>query len=80
MRKIKISDADFWFIDDEKYNKFYRKLAAGTWEPETFAFLNEFLDKKTHYFDVGSWIGVTPAYARQARETRSFGGARTILH
>lgn len=63
MRKIKISDADFWFIDDEKYNKFYRKLAAGTWEPETFAFLNEFLDKKTYYFDVGSWIGVTPAYA-----------------
>jgi FkbM family methyltransferase len=63
MRKVKINGQEFWFIDDSKFNKFFDKLAAGIWEPDTFKFLEANLDRKTVYFDVGSWIGVTPAYA-----------------
>jgi FkbM family methyltransferase len=63
MRKAKINELEFWFIDDAKYNKFFGKLAAGIWEPDTFKFLDAHLDRQTFYFDVGSWIGVTPAYA-----------------
>lgn len=39
MRKAKINELDFWFIDDSKYNKFFSKLSAGIWEPDTFNFL-----------------------------------------
>ena len=63
MRKAKINEFEFWFIDDPKYNKFFGKLSAGIWEPDTFRFLNSHLNQDTVYFDVGSWIGVTPAYA-----------------
>jgi FkbM family methyltransferase len=46
-----------------EYRKFYAKLAAGNWEPRTFATLQRFLNKDTIYIDVGGWIGVTPFWA-----------------
>lgn len=45
------------------YQKFYRKLAAGAWEPRTFTVLGRNLDKDTVYVDIGAWIGVTPFWA-----------------
>jgi FkbM family methyltransferase len=45
------------------YRKFYRKLAAGTWEPRTFEVLARNLDGGTVYVDIGAWIGVTPFWA-----------------
>lgn len=45
------------------YRKFYRKLAAGTWEPRTFDVLGRNLDRDTVYVDIGAWIGVTPFWA-----------------
>jgi FkbM family methyltransferase len=45
------------------YRKFYRKLAAGTWEPRTFVVLGRNLDRDTVYVDIGAWIGVTPFWA-----------------
>ncbi len=49
--------------DLPEYQKFYRKLAAGTWEPRTFQVLARNLDQDTVYVDIGSWIGVTPLWA-----------------
>lgn len=49
--------------DQPEYQKFYRKLAAGTWEPRTFEVLARNLDRDTVYADIGSWIGVTPFWA-----------------
>jgi FkbM family methyltransferase len=49
--------------DVPEYRKFYRKLAAGEWEPDTFRTLSEYLDKQTVYVDIGGWIGVTPFWA-----------------
>lgn len=49
--------------DLPEYQKFYRKLAAGAWEPRTFDVLARNLDRDTVYVDIGSWIGVTPLWA-----------------
>jgi FkbM family methyltransferase len=48
------------------YRKFYRKLAAGSWEPRTFEVLARNLDRNTVYVDIGAWIGVTPFWASQS--------------
>ncbi len=63
MRELAFAGMTAKVIDDRKFDKFYRKLAAGSWEPETFAFLSRYLDKDTVYIDVGSWIGITPTFA-----------------
>jgi FkbM family methyltransferase len=52
--------------DLPEYAKFYRKLAAGAWEPETFRALERNLDRDTVLVDIGAWIGVTPFWAAQA--------------
>ena len=49
--------------DLPEYRKFYRKLAAGVWEPGTFEVLARNLDSDTVYVDIGAWIGVTPFWA-----------------
>lgn len=49
--------------DQPMYSKFYHKLSAGTWEPNTFAVLSRNLDRETVYVDIGAWIGVTPFWA-----------------
>lgn len=49
--------------DSAAYAKFYRKLAAGSWEPHTFEVLARNLDSGTAYVDIGAWIGVTPFWA-----------------
>lgn len=49
--------------DLPRYAKFYTKLAAGTWEPRSFAVLSRNLTPNTTYLDIGAWIGVTPFWA-----------------
>jgi FkbM family methyltransferase len=51
------------FPDLPRYRKFYARLKAGAWEPETFEVLRENLDSSTIYVDVGGWIGATPFWA-----------------
>lgn len=48
--------------DLPEYRKFYAKLAEGSWEPNTFATLQRFLDRDTVLIDIGAWIGVTPFF------------------
>jgi FkbM family methyltransferase len=49
--------------DFPEYDKFYRKLEAGKWEPNTFRTLHEYLDEATVFIDIGGWIGVTALWA-----------------
>jgi FkbM family methyltransferase len=49
--------------DLPQYGKFYRKLAAGQWEPHTFAALRDNLDAESVYIDIGGWIGIMPFWA-----------------
>ncbi len=58
---------------DPYHSKFWRKAASGTWEPETFAVLSQYLDKQHDYLDIGAWIGPTVLYgARKARHVWCF--------
>jgi FkbM family methyltransferase len=61
--KIKYAGHTVALPDMPEYAKFYRKLAAGTWEPRTFEVLARNLDSETVYVDIGAWIGVTPFWA-----------------
>jgi len=44
---------------------FWQALAKGTWETETFAILERFLDRQHSYLDIGAWIGPTLLYGCQ---------------
>ncbi len=58
---------------DPYHSKFWRKAAAGDWEPETFAVLDRFLSPESDYLDIGAWIGPTVLYgARRARQVYCF--------
>ncbi|WP_428925402.1 FkbM family methyltransferase [Marinibacterium sp. SX1] len=53
---------------DPYHSTFWRKAAAGRWEPETFATLAAHLTPDCDYLDIGAWIGPTVLYgARHAR-------------
>ena len=43
--------------------KFWRKVDAGQWEPETFTVLTRFLRADSVYVDVGGWVGPTVLFA-----------------
>ena len=44
---------------DPYHTTFWRKAAAGRWEPETLAVLAECLSRDADYLDIGAWIGPT---------------------
>ncbi len=58
---------------DPYHSKFWRKVSAGAWEPETFAVLDKFLTSDSDYLDIGAWIGPTVLYgARRSRHVWCF--------
>lgn len=58
---------------DPYHSKFWRKAAAGDWEPETFSVLDRYLSATSDYLDIGAWIGPTVLYgARKARHVWCF--------
>lgn len=63
LRTIRYGGREVALADLPQYRKFYAKLAAGKWEPNTLATLARHLDAETVHVDIGAWIGVTPFYA-----------------
>jgi FkbM family methyltransferase len=59
-------------IINEGRPKFWKDVAAGLWEPQTFDVLDEYLGNGTFY-DIGAWNGVLSLYA--ARK-----GVKTIAY
>ncbi len=58
---------------DPYHSKFWRKVSAGEWEPETFSVLDHYLSPEKDYLDIGAWIGPTVLYAaRRARHVWCF--------
>ncbi|MEY8839315.1 FkbM family methyltransferase, partial [Cribrihabitans sp. XS_ASV171] len=53
---------DLPFRGDPYHSKFWRKAAAGGWEPETFGVLERHLSAERDYLDIGAWIGPTVMY------------------
>ncbi|EPJ46557.1 MAG: hypothetical protein OFPII_19440 [Osedax symbiont Rs1] len=50
---------------DPYHIDFWKKAAAGAWEPNTYKVLNHFLHKDANYCDIGAWIGPTVLHAAQ---------------
>jgi FkbM family methyltransferase len=61
--EIEVADRTILLPNLPRYEKFYRKLRSGSWEPRTFKVLAANLDRSTTYIDIGAWIGVTPFWA-----------------
>ena len=58
---------------DPYHSKFWHKVSAGRWEPDTFRVLDAHLDADHDYLDIGAWIGPTVLYgARKARHVWAF--------
>jgi FkbM family methyltransferase len=58
---IQLYGTNYKFQPEDR--KFWRKVAAGNWEPHTFRILNSFLDRSSVYVDLGAWIGPTVIFA-----------------
>lgn len=61
--EIEVAGRAILLPDLPRYQKFYRKLRSGSWEPRTFNALAVNLDESTNYVDIGAWIGVTAFWA-----------------
>ena len=51
------------FAVEPTYASFWKEFSAGSWEPDTFAVFDQFVDRHTLHLDVGAWIGPTVLYA-----------------
>ena len=65
MRAITYFQKTVCFPDKPEKARFFSRLQAGQWEPDTFRNLARLVDENTTYIDIGGWIGVTPYWAAQ---------------
>lgn len=52
-------------VEESKYERFWRKLKKGVWEPETFEVFDATIRPDSLMLDVGAWIGATCLYGAQ---------------
>ena len=45
------------------HDRFWKEVEAGTWEPETFKVLHQYIKPNKTFIDIGSWNGVCSLYA-----------------
>ena len=63
MRRIEKHEKVF-FVNDKR-DDFWKTVEQGVWERETYCLLDQFLDSRHSYIDIGSWVGPTVLYAAQ---------------
>src|SRR5262249_10904497 len=63
VRTMRTSIAGVEFSVAEGHAHYWRQLAVGAWEKETFAIFAEHINKKTTVVDIGAFIGATALYA-----------------
>lgn len=52
-----------FFVTPGKHRGFWKSVAEGGWEPETYRIFDRFIDGQHSYIDIGAWIGPTILYA-----------------
>ena len=64
---INVNGIEFDVVADRVYEleRYWRDVANGQWEPNTFKIFSRFLHKDFSYVDVGAWIGSTVLYGSQ---------------
>lgn len=64
MKKI-IRNGHSFNIDVEGYERFWDRFENETWELDTTAIFDKYIDKNTTYLDIGAWIGPTLFYVAE---------------
>jgi FkbM family methyltransferase len=60
-RAVKLGGRLVHVADDQP--TFWDRVEAGRWEPGTLAVLDELVDERTTFVDLGAWVGPTTLYA-----------------
>jgi FkbM family methyltransferase len=60
-RAVKLGNRLVRVADDQP--TFWDRVEAGLWEPGTLAILDEFVDARTTFLDLGAWVGPTAFHA-----------------
>lgn len=61
MRKVNIRGKEFNVTENQQL--FWDQVEAGLWEPETFDVLDELIQPRKTFIDIGAWNGVCSIYA-----------------
>lgn len=52
-------------VEPGAQERFWKRVARGDWERETFAVFDRFIGPDTLFLDVGAWVGATALYGAQ---------------
>lgn len=73
LRRFSINGRSLAADVSPRYEKFWKLFGEKRWEPTTFEVFDRCLTPKSHYVDVGAWIGPTLLYAAHiARRCTAF--------
>lgn len=61
--RVEVEGAAFRVRAGGERRRYWDRVAAGTWEPQTFRIFHRFLDRSRASVDIGAWIGPTSLYA-----------------
>jgi FkbM family methyltransferase len=61
-RRIEINGEHF-FVEDSRYDLFWKDISAGNWEKESFKILDDFIRPESIMIDIGCWGGPLSLYA-----------------
>jgi FkbM family methyltransferase len=50
-------------VQQDEFAAFWARVAAGGWEPDSFALIDRFVTPGTTFVDIGAWIGPLTLYA-----------------
>jgi FkbM family methyltransferase len=60
--RVQIRDVEF-HVEEDEFAPFWRRAAAGDWEPASFGVLDRMLHADSTFLDIGAWIGPLTLYA-----------------
>lgn len=52
-------------VEPGDHQRFWKRVARGDWEPETYAIFDRFITRDSLFVDIGAWIGSTSLYGVQ---------------
>ena len=60
--RVQVGEVEF-FVEEDEFGPFWRRVADGDWEPASFGVLDRMLTADSTFLDVGAWIGPLTLYA-----------------
>jgi FkbM family methyltransferase len=60
--RVQVRGVEF-HVEEDEFAPFWRRAAAGDWEPASFEVLDRMLHADSTFLDIGAWIGPLTLYA-----------------